>query len=404
MTKNPQTSKNPATDFNPGAGGPVMQSFRRPYTFDRVVRIVISVALIVLAVLLVERLSGVLLPFLVSWLIAYMLEPLVQRNRRVFRLKGRFVAIVLTLLEVVFVITALCVIFLPGIMQQFNEMGTIIARYADVHASIPFIPQQVHDFLRDNIDFRQIGEEMGRQDLQRLLKWSAGALRNSLDVVFEIFSWCIVFLYVIFIMLDYDRLIRGFRNLVPRRYRRIVYSVAGDVTYSMNHYFRGQALVSLCVGIIFAIGFLIVGLPLGIVLGLFIGVLNMVPYLQLISIVPTTLLCLVCAANGTADFWTIWIECMAVYIICQIIQDMFLTPKIMGKYMGLNPAIILLSLSVWGSLLGLIGLIIALPLTTLLLSYYNRYIIGDSNGDFNTPGERRRARSGLREITDSNPD
>jgi predicted PurR-regulated permease PerM len=65
---------------------------------------------------------------------------------------------------------------------------------------------------------------------------------------------------------------------------------------------------------------------------------------------------------------------MAVYVIVQVIQDFVLTPKIMGKAMGLNPAIILLSISVWGSLLGFIGLIIALPLTTLLISYYNRYI------------------------------
>lgn len=70
---------------------------------------------------------------------------------------------------------------------------------------------------------------------------------------------------------------------------------------------------------------------------------------------------------------------MAVYVVVQCIQDLFLTPKIMGKAMGLNPAIILLSLSVWGTLLGFIGLIIALPLTTLLLSYYDRYITSREN-------------------------
>ena len=79
--------------------------------------------------------------------------------------------------------------------------------------------------------------------------------------------------------------------------------------------------------------------------------------------------------------------CVAVYAIVQIIQDLILTPRIMGKAMGLNPAIILLSLSVWGSLLGLIGLIIALPLTTLLLSYYDRYIIRRDRSDGEDPGE-----------------
>jgi predicted PurR-regulated permease PerM len=96
--------------------------------------------------------------------------------------------------------------------------------------------------------------------------------------------------------------------------------------------------------------------------------------LQLISLLPTTLICFVYAVDGSVSFWTIWLECMAVYVIVQIIQDFFLTPKIMGKYLGLNPAIILLSLSVWGSLLGLVGMIIALPLTTLLIAYYNRYV------------------------------
>lgn len=114
---------------------------------------------------------------------------------------------------------------------------------------------------------------------------------------------------------------------------------------------------------------------MAVVLGMFIGVLNMVPYLQLISFVPAGILCLVYTAAGQGDFWTILAETIAVYCIVQLIQDLFLTPKIMGKAMGLNPAIILLSLSVWGTLLGLIGLIIALPLTTLLLSYYDHYII-----------------------------
>ncbi|MDE5744097.1 MAG: AI-2E family transporter, partial [Paramuribaculum sp.] len=152
---------------------------------------------------------------------------------------------------------------------------------------------------------------------------------------------------------------------------------------SMNHYFRGQALVAFIVGILFSIGFLIIGLPMAVALGLFIGLLNMVPYLQLISIIPAGVLCLVYAVGGGGDFWTIFWECIAVYCIVQVIQDLFLTPKIMGKAMGLNPALILLSLSVWGSLLGLIGLIIALPLTTLLLAYYDRYVIlrAENEGD-----------------------
>ena len=151
--------------------------------------------------------------------------------------------------------------------------------------------------------------------------------------------------------------------------------IGGDIKRSMNHYFRGQSLVAFLVGALFSIGFLIVGLPMAIVLGLFIGLLNMVPYLQLVSIPVTSLLCLIYSVDNSVDFWPVFWQCMLVYIVVQAIQDLLLTPKIMGKAMGLNPAIILLSLSVWGSLLGLLGMILALPMTTLLLSYYERYVI-----------------------------
>ena len=99
------------------------------------------------------------------------------------------------------------------------------------------------------------------------------------------------------------------------------------------------------------------------------------PYLQAASIPVTALLCLVYSVESSVNFWEISLEATAVYIVVQAIQDLVLTPRIMGKAMNLNPAIILLSLSIWGTLLGLLGMIIALPMTTLLLSYYERYVI-----------------------------
>ena len=349
-------------------------SSRRPYTLDRVVRLLIAVAFAVGAFFLIDKLKGVLLPFLVAWVIAYVLEPVVQYNRRILHIKRRFPAVLLSLLETALLVTALGIIFIPSLIDEVHQMSDLVHRYAVSHTDIPFIPESLHHFLRNNIDLESLSKTLGQQDMESIFSSLGTMLSDGLNILLGIFNWFIVLLYVIFIMLDYDRLLAGARNLVPPKYRRQVFRIFGDVTNSMNHYFRGQGLVSLCVGIIFAIGFCIIGLPLGIVLGLFIGILNMVPYLQLISIVPCTLLCLVYSVDTGASFWTIWWECMLLYIVCQAIQDLFLTPKIMGKYMGLNPAVILLSLSVWGCLLGFIGLIIALPLTTLLLAYYNNYI------------------------------
>ena len=222
------------------------------------------------------------------------------------------------------------------------------------------------------------------------LKATWDVITSGWNVLLGIVSWLIVALYVVFIMLDYERLERGYQSLIPRKMRPMATSITRDIVNNMNRYFRGQALIAFIVGILFAIGFSIVGLPMAIILGLFIGLLNLVPYLQVISIIPTAVLCLVYAVGGGGEFWTLFWECVAVYCIVQAIQDLFLTPKIMGKAMGLNPAIILLALSVWGTLLGFIGLIIALPLTTLLISYYRHYIVeGIDNRSGGKPGAIR---------------
>ena len=167
----------------------------------------------------------------------------------------------------------------------------------------------------------------------------------------------------------------------------------------MNHYFRGQALIALIVAIVYAIGFSIVGLPLSIVIGLFNGVLFMVPYMVYVSIIPVTLLCLVYSVDQSIDFWTVWMECMAVYVVAQTLADIILTPKIMGKAMGMNPAIILLSLSIWGTLLGFLGMIIALPLTALLISYYEQYVINRHDGS--SLKERRIAAKTIKDISEA---
>lgn len=358
------------------AVSPAQRALSRPFTFDRVVRIIIGLGIVAALWWIVDRLSDVLLPFVVAWLMAYMLEPFVQLNRRVLHLRGRFVAILLTLLEVAVVLTALGIIFIPWLNEEIHQVGEIISRYTRHHGDVPLVPESVHQFLRQNINLDEISSQINGQDLEGALKWLGSIITDSINFVVSIVSWLIALLYLVFIMIDYDKLIHGARAMVPRHLRRLVFGIAGDVSYNMNHYFRGQALVSLCVGIIFAIGFAIIGLPMGVMLGLLIGCMNMVPYLQLVSIPITVVLCLMYAAGGGGDFWTIAGECLLLYCVCQLIQDLFLTPKIMGKYMGLNPAIILLSLSIWGSLLGIIGMIIALPLTTLLISYYKRYILG----------------------------
>lgn len=371
---------------------------RQPYTFDRVVRLVISVIIVLGAIWLINLLKNVLLPFCVACLIAYLFEPFVQYNRRLLHLKGRIIAIFVTLFESLTLFSILCYLLVPSIIEEMSQMGALFQRYATTEMNVPLLPEGVHNFLRKAVDFNSLSQMLSNQDINTIIEKGATFLSSGINIILSVFSWFLVLLYVVFIMLDYDRLMRGFKMVVPPKYRPMAYKIGNDIKRSMNHYFRGQALVAFIVGILFSIGFLIVGLPMAVVLGLFIGLLNMVPYLQLISIIPTSLLCLVYSVDHNEGFWAIWWECIAVYCIVQLIQDLFLTPKIMGKAMGLNPAIILLSLSVWGTLLGFIGLIIALPLTTLLIAYYDRYVLGRDNGE--PAKERNREERNFRRIVE----
>ena len=220
-----------------------------------------------------------------------------------------------------------------------------------------------------------LNEDRIAQTIRDVLPQVWAIFTQSVNVVVSIFTSFIILLYTFFILLDYEAIAKGWIKLVPVKHRDTTIKIVNDVQEGMNKYFRGQAVVAFCVGILFSIGFLIIDFPLAIGLGLFIGALNLVPYLQIIGFIPTIVLAILKAADTGGNFWIIIASALAVFIIVQAIQDGFIVPRVMGKITGLNPAIILLSLSIWGSLMGMLGMIIALPLTTLMLSYYQRFII-----------------------------
>ena len=364
---------------------------RRPFTFDRTVRIFFTIAVVLAVLWLVGYLKGVLLPFVVACLICYILEPVVKWNMRWTHCRKRFLPVILTLLEATVLIGGLIMVTVPYLVSEYQDMALTIRKFAATQISIPYLSESWHRIIRENIDFDELSRLLSRDEWKQLARTAISSswsfLTSSVAFIAGVVSWLIVVLYVIFIMLDYERLMLSFKQLVPYSHRQRTFRIARDIKNTMQRYFRGQFLIAMLVGLMFAAGFLLIDLPMGVALGLFIGVLNLVPYLQLISLPITAVLCMIWTMTTGGSFWLIFWEAMAVYVVVQCIQDLLLTPKIMGKAMGLNPAVILLSLSIWGSLLGFMGFIIALPLTTLILSYYNLYII--QRGD-DIPADSRR--------------
>lgn len=356
---------------------------RKKITFDSFIRGVILGIIIIGILMLLKRLSSVLLPFFIAWLIAYLVYPLVTFFQYRLRLKNRILSIFCALFSLLLIGAAAFYLLVPPMIQESGKVKDLLVQYFSSGTSNSNVPQTLSEFLRENVDVQFITELFNKENLLDAMKeavprvWSL--LSDSIDLIFSFFTVFLILLYVIFILLDYESISEGWTHLVPTKYRSFVVGLLNDVKEGMNRYFRGQAFVALCVGILFSIGFLIIDFPLAIGLGLFIGALNMVPYLQVIGFIPTIMLAILKAADTGGNFWIIIASATAVFIIVQIIQDGFIVPRVMGKITGLNPAIILLSLSVWGSLMGMLGMIIALPLTTLMLSYYQRFIINKEN-------------------------
>ena len=351
----------------------------KKYDFDRVTRLVISLVCIVGGVLLLRYLSGVLLPFLVGCLIAYMLDPLVKWIMRLMRTNRRLIPSVIAVIVTFGAIIGIIWLIVPYLVNEVSQMVQMLTTYAKSTLDTPYIPSIIEDFIKKYIDLNFLTSLVSGEQVMKLFTqvahgtWSI--VGGTMSIVLTVVSWVIVLLYMFFVLIDYDKVVHGFKAMIPLRYRRMALRVIGDVENTMSRYFRGQALVSLFVGIIFAIEFYIIGLPLAIVFGLSIGILNMVPYLQLVSIPFAAFLCLVASVATGGSFWVLFGWTILAYCICQVIQDLVLIPAIMKQQMGLNPAIIFLSLSIWAYLLGFIGLIIALPLTTLIISYYNEFVL-----------------------------
>ena len=354
--------------------------FKKEITFDRFIRGLLTFVVVAVVLWVINSLRAVLLPFFVAWLMAYMIYPLVKFFQYKLRMKNRVLSIAAALVLILAVLVGFFWLIVPPAVSEFMRFRDLLSAFIRETGSSVW-GSSIEAFFREHIDENTVLhllQENNVVDATRVALTQLWSLvSRTVDLVLGVLGFCIVWLYLFFILKDYEKLSSGWLKLVPARNRPFVATLLHDLESGMNAYFRGQALVAFLVGVLFSIGFLIIGFPLAVGLGMFIGFLNLVPYLQVVGVVPTLLLAVLQAQDTGENFWLVLLSAGMVFVVVQVIQDMVLVPRIMGKIMGLNPAVILLSLSVWGSLMGVIGLIVALPLTTLILSYYRRFVIGD---------------------------
>ena len=356
--------------------------FRREFTFDRIARMLVLSVLILLIYVAVQAIWSVILPFLLAGIFAYVMMPLVRFFQYTLRLRSRGLSVILTLLLLGAVVYLAVIFIIPSINAEIEKTLQVISGYSSGQDILTMIlPRNIRNYLNGGLRWgnfpQQLSFEKVLENVKLLLDQVGGIINSTLSI----FSWGLVFLigivYFVFILLDFENLGRGFISLFPKTLRPTIRTISMDLDRYMNNYFRGQALVAMSVGILLTIGFNIIGLPLATAMGIFIGILNFIPYMQALGIIPLGLASLLMAAQTGENAFVCMLLAYGVLMIVQIIQDMIIVPRIMGQTMGMRPSLILLVLSIWGYLLGFFGMLIALPITMFIYSLYMRYVLQD---------------------------
>jgi len=420
------------------------------YTFDRVVRMVISAVILIGVLALLRHLADVLIPFAAALVLAYVLNPLVAAFEH--RTGRRGLAVAMTIGGMGIVGVASIVILIPVVYSQIARFGRDLDRLrADVAASVQHSAPTQESKVRiepvspldtgkldpgepgafdagdaaseqagsTNLGLREIAEgwaayrdpDSNLSRSQRLaLFWKevsgtqiGDALKRftkseeftdfllkaakriaaggwsvvtfALNALLGLTALIIVVVYLVFLLLDYPEYARSWKSFLPPTYRETIVEFLHEFDGALRRYLRGQSVIAAATGVLYAVGFSIIGLPMAIPLGLGIGLLNMVPYLQSVGLVPALLLAVVRSIETNWSLTASIVSVLVVFGVVQVLQDWVIAPRIMGKATGLRPVLILLGVFVWGKLLGFLGLLLAIPLTCLGIAYYRRYVL-----------------------------
>lgn len=355
---------------------------KRAWTIDRVMRFLFMATGLGILLWILNYLSAVLAPFFAAFLVAYIFDPLVCKIQN--KVKYRVVAVAIVISMMVLVIGGAMWIFIPMVVEEVRHLGVLIQKlFSDstwMERLSAFVPKDLWREFKSLVSWDKVADAMQSLDFWnaaqsvagKILPSAWGVVTKTSSLVMWLSGVGLIFMYLVFIMLDMPKLRQGVKNLFPKRYKEDASEFAQEMDRFMGNYFRAQSFVALSVGILYAIGFGAIGLPMGVAFGLFSGALNMIPYLQLTTIPLALLLAVVYALEKGMPFWEVAIIVLGIYLVVQLIQDLFLVPKIVGSSMNLPPVGILLSLSIWGKLLGFLGLIVAIPFTCLCLVYLEK--------------------------------
>jgi predicted PurR-regulated permease PerM len=267
-----------------------------------------------------------------------------------------------------------------------QKVADFIAQYYNPDEIRRFVDQKKDSVLRlteeDELDFSQLDYDAIKQSAESVFAFFQSPEetgvekeeKTSASMIVIFFSTIFYFVYILF-YLDYFS--ERWEKYMLKKSNGIFKIMAEDINSSFFKYFKLRSKILLVLMMAYLIGFSILGVPGAIIFALLAGILAYIPYLQYLTLLPLSLSCLILSMETQHNFFIFFGFVVGIFIVMSIIEELILIPKIMEANIGINPVIMIVSVSLWTYVLGLFGVLIAIPLTSLIITYVKRIVFNE---------------------------
>jgi predicted PurR-regulated permease PerM len=329
---------------------------RSPFWWLRWVPAIVFIVILLNLVYIVGRL--VLVPVLASFALAYLLHPIVYRMER--RGLSRPLAALAALLIVTLAAVGLLIFIIPGLWEQSIAVGqNLMVYFTSENAARQRAALRRYSLALDRIAGERV--EHFIRDPSSVVgsasTWFAGGLSNSFQTATAAVDLFLVPFFVYYILVDFSGWRDSCQDFIPPRFRDPFRRLFDEVGRILQAYVRGQLLIAMLMGVLYAIGFVLLKVPAGVGIAILAGFLNTIPYIGTIFGLALATGFTMAAGGG---FWRL-AGVIGVFVAVQIIEGYFLTPRILGGRMSLHPMAVFLGMLIGGKLFGFLGIILAVP-------------------------------------------
>ncbi|MGC4088613.1 MAG: AI-2E family transporter [Polyangiaceae bacterium] len=339
-----------------------MTAQRREVVFSRGLWLLLGVAALGYGL---YWLRGVLTPVFLAFTIAYILDPVVDRFEalRIPRALG----IVIVLSAALGAIALFLTLVLPSIAVDVATVASELPRHAqdalsDVERWLAgrgvSMPHSVSEWIERFGGQAEAAAGALVASAGGALGWLIGGTASILE---SIVAWLIVPIFAVYLLNDFDRITAAVDQLIPPRYRETVQSYAREIDQVLSQFMRGQLTVMLALAVLYGVSYSLLGVRLAVPIGIAAGVLNFIPYLGGAFALSAGLLMSLLGGFHPQQLLGV----VVAYVIVQLLEGFFITPRVVGKTVGLREVWVLFALFVGGEAFGFLGVLLAVPVAAV---------------------------------------